>query len=471
MDWASFPDTVAERVLLAAVSEPKDVARFRVLERRVAERGASAEAWAEAAAQASLGPGVCASLRCSARAAAPDWRRALQSSAAGRLRCSAAPEQLLRSRCGGEAAERSGHAATVLRDRYLILFGGVQWTKPQAEEDQQPQEAKGKAVANLAVLDLLLGCWIACAESSDQPPAACAHVAPSPRLRPTLTAVGSAEAMLIGGQTYAGRGTGYPFADVWRLTCDAAGESLWREIVPDGCALPPRSCHTTVATPAGLVVVGGVGQEGNVLPCEAYCLSDGAWTLPPQSGLFPPQGALHHGCCYRGRLVLIGGVDDAGLQRRGLGRPTEVHILDVTTWVWERLARSSLTPPLHSRSAALPLGNRIILVGGDAGRFSNGQSDYATVLDLEATEATRAVGQAQAVWRPSSVTGLAFAASGHSVAGGILLGGGARTADSQLFQRSDAAAPAAFLLPDTEAPALPKAKAKERSGVPRWFKR
>mmetsp|Transcript_172334 Transcript_172334/g.547195 ORF Transcript_172334/g.547195 Transcript_172334/m.547195 type:complete len:217 (-) Transcript_172334:207-857(-) len=196
---------------------------------------------------------------------------------------------------------------------------------------------------------------------------------------------------------------------------------------------------------------------------QAYCLSDGTWRLPEQSGLFPPQGALHHAACSGPRLVLAGGVDEAGLQRRGLGRPTEVHLLDLTTWVWQRLTRQAFMPPLHSRAASVVLCGRLFIVGGHAGGIEN-QTDYVAVLDLRTLR-----------WSRGAATGRRFAASGHSIVGGVLLGG---------LGRRDEQAPVAPLLPGGAAEARPGGAASSGDGqagspkgrsqakkVPKWFQK
>lgn len=469
MEWAKFPDAVQARVLLAAVTVSSDVAGLRSLERR-ASHLAPATAWARAAAHAQLGIGICAALTFSAAAepledkgacggvgggAGPDWSRVLRNATAGRLRCASPPLGLASDARQGD---RSGHAAALVRGTCLVVFSGV-----QAEQLQTPPQEASSPIMPLAAVDLERGCWVEIFECGGEDPAS---IPSRPRVRPTLTARGFSGATLVGGQTAAGR----VFGDLWSLRCEmvsqGAGSRMqcsWQEVATRGLGFPARSCHTAVATPCGLLVVGGVGLDGHVLPCEAYCLdfdhagARAAWRLPEQSGLFPPQGALHHGCHYRDHLVLVGGVDDAGLQRRGLGRATDVHLLNLNTWVWERLGRHPLTPPLHSRAAPVLFGDCLLLVGGDSGA-SSGQTSDVAVLNLERTVAPRpsCCGRG-AVWSTGVVVGLTFGAAGHSALGGVLLGG---------LGRSDPAAPVALLLPDA-APPAPKAKARQ---VPRWFK-
>lgn len=453
MAWAEFPDSVAARILLAAITMAEDVARFRSLESRCAR--VASTAWAEAAAHATLGFGMCAALRCNSKTAV-DWSLALRQIFAGRLRCSTAPALV------SETAERSGHVTAVLRGSWLVVFGGVQ--------RQSLEQAHAEAVSRLAVLDLSRGRWLEVTDACDFEK----RFEPLPRLRASLTEEAFQTAILIGGQTFAGPGSGYPFGDAWRLTIESDGadavKCIWHETVLSGCSFPPRACHTAIKTPSGLLIFGGVGAEGLVLSCEAYCLLNDAWHLPAQTGLYPLQGAMHHGCYHAGHVLLIGGVDDAGLQRRALGRPTDVYLLNVQTWVWERLARHPLTPPLHSRSAVLACGTQILIIGGDSGRSTNGQSDTVSLLDVRATVATRSIGRGQAIWRSGSATGLRFAASGHTVTGGVLIGGGTRASHSQLFQRSDPSAPAAFLLPDTKLETPQVAATKQSTSAPRWFK-
>lgn len=194
-----------------------------------------------------------------------------------------------------------------------------------------------------------------------------------------------------------------------------------------------------------------------MLPCEAYCLSGDEWHLPEQTGLFPPQGALHHAICRSERMVLVGGIDDNGLQRRGLGRPTDVHILDLRTWCWERLARHDLTPPLHTRTAALVLGNRLFIIGGDGGG-AEAQSGRVVALRLDGLDTPVGHCGRQARWVECAALGTPFAAAGHVALGGMLLGG---------LGRKDPAAPAALLVPDTAAPAV----SARQPRAPRWFKR
>mmetsp|Transcript_9062 Transcript_9062/g.28292 ORF Transcript_9062/g.28292 Transcript_9062/m.28292 type:complete len:453 (-) Transcript_9062:54-1412(-) len=452
MDWSRFPDALALRILLAAVSALGDVAALQALERR-ARRLAPKAAWALAVAGAELGAGVCAALSCSTGGHV-DWLLAVRSAASGRLRCTPAPG--LRD----ANADRSGHACEVLRGTRLVVFGGAR--------RRQTQQGHAEAVADIAVLDLVHLQWLEVQdhETCDPVPSVKAP-GPAPRVRPTLTKCNFGCATLVGGQTFAGPGTGHPFGDVWRLECEehSAGKISfqWHEVEAGGCVFPSRSCHTAVRAPCGLLVIGGAGPGGHVLPCEAYCLADGAWHLPEQSGLLPPQGALHHGCYHRGCVVLVGGIDDAGLQRRGLGRPTDVHLLHVATWAWERLARHPLTPPLHSRSAALLLGSRLLVVGGDPGSPA-GQSDDVAVLDLDTATAPSAcpAGARQAVWSAGQASGPSFAAAGHSLVGGVLLGGHGRV---------DGQAPAALLLPDLGTAPAAAAPAGRTARVPRWFKR
>eukprot|EP00927_Polykrikos_kofoidii_P048215 TRINITY_DN42434_c0_g1_i1.p1 TRINITY_DN42434_c0_g1~~TRINITY_DN42434_c0_g1_i1.p1 ORF type:complete len:469 (-),score=56.70 TRINITY_DN42434_c0_g1_i1:86-1492(-) len=467
MEWSKFPDAVQVRVLLAAVAAPSDVANLRTLERRAAHL-VSSDAWAEAVAFAHLGSGMCNLLTCvtsgafdadgtrvSAKKASlgPDWPLVLRSAAAGRFRCVTAPEGI---KAEAKQGDRSGHAATVLRGAVLVIVGGARMDQGQAPPWQlSPPETR------VASIDLKRGRWIEVSESVvDGSTTFPSH----PRVRPSLTALGYDRATLVGGMSIGARS----FRDVWTLCCEIGAKEedsilrcSWQELAPKGPRFPARSCHVAVSTPCGLVVVGGVGDDGHVLPCEAYCLGTDPvsggdeWRLPQQSGLFPPQGALHHGCYHRGRLFLVGGVDDAGLQRRGY-HMTDVHLLDLGSWVWERLGRHELTPSLHSRAAPLLLGHKLLLVGGDAGG-NTAKSDHVAVLNLERSLDLKPCGGREAFWMTGSVEGVAFAAAGHTVIGGVLLGG---------IERTDAAAPVALLLPDV-APPIPKAKARQ---LPRWFK-
>lgn len=461
MSWDQFPDAVLERVLLAAVSSPADVPRLRSLERRARHLGVTS-AWVEAAAIAQLGAGVCATLRCSHGGSDFDWLVALRSASEGRLRCSAFPQNR------NATAERSGHSSIVLRGELLIVFAGVkcqapgQDEVPEGHEDPETRRPSSAAVAEFAALDLTCGQWLGVMD--------CGNTEPLPRLRSSLTPLGFASATLVGGQTFEGPGTGSPFNDVWRLQCEPVKKGImtyhWKELTNElgGRPMEARSCHTAVQTPCGLLFFGGVGKSGHVLPCDAYCLRDSTWTLPSQSGLLPQQGALHHGMYHCDHVVLAGGVDDAGLQRRGLGRPTEVHTLNLTTWVWERLARHPLTPPLHSRAAMMAFGNCILIVGGDSGARM-GSSNYVASLNLDEVvkpaSPSCAAGK-QAVWKTGVVTGVEFAAAGHTVTGGILIGG---------LGRQDLAAPAAFLVPDVKPRAPEAAAVKKQAKAPRWFKK
>lgn len=249
---------------------------------------------------------------------------------------------------------------------------------------------------------------------------------------------------------------------------------LWERLEATGYKFPERACHTSVDTPRGLVAIGGVGAAGRVLACDAYCLDEGAeWSLPEQSGLLPKEGALHHGCYHRGYVVLVGGVDDAGLQRRGLGRPTEVHILCLESWAWSRLPRSGVTPPLHSRSAMLVLGRMMYIIGGDSGSAAAHTNNVAA-LDLNICTSTTTTtlaceGLTEKVWTIGEVLGDPWAAAGHTVEAGALIGG---------LNRSDALAPVAFVLPDFDIkPATAGGRTSsgyspdQKVKVPRWFKR
>lgn len=456
MEWTGLPDAVLERALLAAVSSPRDVLAFQVIERRTRHL-AESSAWTAMAARAHLGAGICASLGCNRLSQKEvDWREALLGAARGHLRCSSVadsvgqhgPSNLSTDQA---AAERSGHVCVILHGTVLFVFGGVR--------RQTPDQEHPAAVAEPLAIDLSSACWLAVQDDG------MSLGTPGPRVRPTLTAHGASSAILVGGQTFEGPGTGTPYDEIWNLQCEYPDKEAgvirchWHTLEPCGCSFEARACHTAVNTPCGLLVFGGVGQYGRVLCCEAYCLNEGKWTMPAQSGLLPREGALHHGCYLRRHVVLVGGVADAGLQRRGLGRATDIHVLSLDTWVWSRLPRHDLTPPVHVRAAPLVLGNRLFLVGGDSGGPS-AQSDYVAVLDLDSTISRDDETGAQPVWARGAVAGLPFTAAGHSIEGGILLGG---------LNRTDDQAPIAFLLPDAQNLQVPAAKA--RAKVPRWFKK
>ncbi|CAK0858770.1 unnamed protein product, partial [Prorocentrum cordatum] len=456
MDWARLPDAALERAFMGAITVPADISAFQRVEQRL-RRVATPAAWAEAAAMAHLGTAVCAALRCSGGGAPPDWALALQRAAGGRLRCFEAPAAM---RSHAQRADRSGHAAAVVQGDCLAVFGGAQ--RQSLGRDPAVLEHPRTAVAELAVLDLLRGAWLEVQEQGT--------CSPAPRVRPTLTPKGLDGAILVGGQTFSGPGVGCPFGDVWTLECKRVGESAtrcrWVEVTTTGCDLPKRSCHTAVLAPCGLVVVGGAGVGGCALSCEAYCLTGNTWHSPSQSGLFPPHGALHHGCCHRNQLVLIGGVDEAGLQRRALGRPTDVHVLCLSSWVWERLARHPLSPALHSRAAPLQLGQRIYIIGGDPGNLA-GSAGTMAVLHLSSLGPGKRgdVGARKAEWSSAGVVDGTpyFAAAGHSVVGGVLLGG---------LDRSDRLAPVALLVPDAwPSEPLQQARPAQLSQGPRWFRR
>mmetsp|Transcript_96886 Transcript_96886/g.273859 ORF Transcript_96886/g.273859 Transcript_96886/m.273859 type:complete len:425 (-) Transcript_96886:64-1338(-) len=424
MAWESLPDTVLERLFKTCAKGPTCVCALQQLERRALV--CSAAAW-DSAAIGYLGAGVCAALV--SRAGGPlDWKEVQRKAVAGRLQERIESVPLL---CTCDRAARSGHAVSVLSGSIMIVFGGI---------------LDGQAVAEPLVFDLVRRCWPSMDFNAPSP---------SPRIRATLTAQSAAGATLICGQSFQGPGTGTPIDDVWRVECERAdGEfaSLrWQAVCPSGCEFSARSCHTAVDTPHGLLVIGGVGTAGRTLPCEAYCFGeDDTWILPPQSGLFPPQGALHHACCHRGRVVLAGGVDDAGLQRRGLGRPTELHTLDLSSWVWARLARQPFTPPMHSRAAGWRLGNSLLIVGGDDGGPGHGSS-FLAVLNLSSLE-----------WSRGVMTGPTFRAAGHAVAAGVLLGG---------LRREDPLAPVSLLVPDLSPQAEKGASPTRRASAPRWLKR
>lgn len=455
-----FPDAVLERILLAAVSSPADVLGLRSLERRACQLG-TRSSWIEAAAIAHLGTGVCAALRCNNSNSGIDWSLALRSASEGRLRCSTFGGGLKSA-----TAERSGHSSILLRDTLLIVFGGTKLRAPgedEAEHDREIVDLRlpSAAVAEFAALNLASGRWLEVVD--------CGNSEPLPRLRGTLTPVGFDSATLVGGQTFAGPGTGSPFQDVWELRCAREEKGVvayqWQELTNeiDGCVFEARSCHTTVRTSVGLLVFGGVGKTGHVLPCEAYCLSDKTWSIPSQSGLLPQQGALHHGVYHREKVVLVGGIDDAGLQRRGLGRPTDVYVLHLTSWVWERLGRHPLTPPLHSRAAMMVFSNCILIVGGDSGSHKAASNTVACLkLDDAVKSSACSEGMKEAVWSTGITAGVEFAAAGHSVTGGILMGG---------LAREDSAAPAAFLVPDITPRGTQAEAVKKQAKVPRWFKK
>lgn len=454
--WQFFPDAVFERILSAAAAAPLDVQACVALERR--GRHLAATLWG-LAARLQLGPTVCAALRSSsggvdgaggsavslAIRGGPGFEE-LRGATAGRLECRSAPKAMRASQ-----AARSGHAAVVLGQSKVAIFGGIR---------------DSEAVADPAVLDLGKCQWLAVQDQTPDGPCA----GPGPRLRASFTALSDREsshqALLLGGQTWAGVGTGTPYGDCWTVTCrietiegDDVVHWTWSELAVSGDLPEARACHLAVMAPCGLLVVGGVGARGRVLCCDAYCLADDVWRLPAQSGLFPPQGALHHGAVHGNRLILVGGIDEDGLQRRGLGRPTEVHVLDLSTWAWQRLARQTLTPPVHSRAASLVLAGKLFIVGGDIGGLRSDSNDVA-VLDLASQQ-----------WLPSGrVEGAAFRASGHTVQGGVVIGG---------LRREDAEAPVAFLVPTS----VPKSSAAMQSDVvaaaavppqkkiPRWLKR
>jgi len=457
MGWHELADTIVARVLLAAVSGPHDVSVLMSLERRIRHL-VQAASWRKAAAHAYLGQGLCAALLLKSSRSEPDWKALVQRASQGHFCCTPAPE------LSGPRSDRSGHAAVLLKSSLLVIFGGVR--RPTADSDFE----HAQAIAELAVMDLEHLRWLSVNESTDWQSG---PSTPLPRWKPTLTDNSFASACLVGGQTYDGPGKVSFFSEVWQLNCgnvDASNGALaceWRPMTLSGCHFPARSCHTAVRADCGVLVLGGVGAEGHVLPCEAYCLQGSEWTLPSQSGLLPPQGAVHHACHFQGMLVLVGGVDDAGLQRRGLGRPTDVYVLDLNTWIWERLLRHPLSPSLHSFSAMLVFGSRLFIFGGNSA-CAGGKSDFESVaiFDMKHLATTSSCpGQArQAQWSQGAAVGISSQVVGHTLAGGVLLGGNHRT-DGKVSRTS-----VSLFWPHIKVQQA-QSSGTRKPGAPRWFKR
>lgn len=464
VEWGTLPDAACEGLALLAAASPRDAAAFLVVDRRASSL--ALKVWAYVA-ETQFGTAVCAALRHSR----PTWAPApslgeLRNAAAGRLECCPAP-----TGAAPEHAARTGHAAALLWPSLLAVYGGMRFADRGAVGGAEAAGA-WTAVADAAAFDVERARWLRVEELWDAVSAG-PEARPGPRLRASLTTlavVGSGEAVLLGGRNFRGGNLGRPYGDAWRVRCsaDASGSTVdwhWAELHPGGSPPAARDGHAAVLAPCGLLVLGGIGEGGKVLPCEAYCLAGDEWRLPKQSGLFPPQGALHHGVCHGNRLLLVGGVDDVGLMRHGLGgMPTELHVLDLATWVWARLARQPLSPRLCTSAAAMVLCNRLFVVGGLEASWPAGarrQGDFVAVLDLE-----------RLLWMRGTVVGRPFAAAGHSIVGGILLGG---------LDQLDTQAPVAFLVPQAalrvsgdaaEPLAQPApAGASPQQKVPRWFRR
>jgi hypothetical protein len=150
----------------------------------------------------------------------------------------------------------------------------------------------------------------------------------------------------------------------------------WREIVPDGEVPAARIDHAMVYDEARgrVVLFGGTTYENEQL-ADTWEWDGARWQelTPAAEG---PAPRFWHAMAYdagRERVVLFGGTTD-GIDYRG------------DTWEWDGEQWHDVSPRLETSPARAshamaydPVGERVLLFGGDAGGFNRPEDTWAWV--------------------------------------------------------------------------------------------
>lgn len=156
------------------------------------------------------------------------------------------------------------------------------------------------------------------------------------------------------------------FADLYyfELNTFKSPKARWEVVEPvNNFGPPPLTNHSVAVHKTKMYVFGGVYNNervSNDLWC--YDAAVNKWTQIPTTGAVPLPVNEHSSCIVGDKLFIYGGNDFSGVIYNTL------HVLDLRTFVWRKLADGTLFGPGprcgHSMSY-LPKQNKIIIMGGD----------------------------------------------------------------------------------------------------------
>lgn len=152
--------------------------------------------------------------------------------------------------------------------------------------------------------------------------------------------------------------------------------SPWEEGHPTG---PPsaRTCHALTNLNHKLYMFGGCDGSRYFNDVHVLDLGRMIWSQPDVSGPKPQCRAYHTMTAIGDQLYVIGGEGDSGVRASRDWSPTrfnDVHILDTIKMQWIQTRPSGTLPPALRGHTAHPIGNKILVFGG--------QDDSGNMLQL-----------------------------------------------------------------------------------------
>ncbi|GAB2229010.1 hypothetical protein Droror1_Dr00023145 [Drosera rotundifolia] len=166
---------------------------------------------------------------------------------------------------------------------------------------------------------------------------------------------------------------GLHFSDVLVLNLNTMS---WSTLITKGNAPGPRDSHSAVLWYNKMVVFGGTNGTRKVNDLHILDLGTNEWTQPVCRGTPPSPRESHTATLISDeRMVVFGGSGE------GMGNYfNELHVLDLKNMRWMSPEVKGNMPCPRDSHAAVTVGNRVFVYGGDCGDRYHGEVD---VLDVD----------------------------------------------------------------------------------------
>jgi len=151
--------------------------------------------------------------------------------------------------------------------------------------------------------------------------------------------------------------------DVWEFHLSTRRWSRFAAASPRGQSAPsPRAEHTAVLSGDKMVVFGGYDGKRKLNDTLVLSFVTKEWSRPPQSdGLLPSRRCKHTAVVHGGVMYVVGGFQ---FHNGNNYAATDVHALDLTTYVWSTQAYTGDSPDALQGHKAAVVGDSMVIFGG-----------------------------------------------------------------------------------------------------------